>query len=165
MAATLLFHPSNTGESVILRASVVELGFDFLIDKAFVIFEVLLDVHLELDHVVENLFNLRVQFLAEGVGAQGQLFESGRVNVLVFCALVFLPWKKGEGVSVLDVGVHLPLLHQLDAFVEAGAHLGELLFHLLDLRVRRDFLSRCDLQWLVRYQRVSEEELCFCLPL
>ena len=46
---------------------------------------------------------------------------------------------------VLDVCVHLALFHQLDAFIEASAHLCELLFHLLDLGVGCNFLSRCDL--------------------
>ena len=35
----------------------------------------------ELDDVVEDLFDLRVQFFAQGVGAEGQLFESGKGEV------------------------------------------------------------------------------------
>ena len=34
-------------------------------------------MHLEFDDVVENLFNLGVEFLAQGVGTEGQLLESG----------------------------------------------------------------------------------------
>ena len=34
-------------------------------------------MHFELDDVVENPFDLGVQFFAQGVGAEGQLFESG----------------------------------------------------------------------------------------
>ena len=37
----------------------------------------------ELDDVVQNLFDLCVQFFAQGVGAKGQLFESkGAVSML-----------------------------------------------------------------------------------
>ena len=46
-------------------------------------------MHLEFDDVVEDLFDLRVEFFAQGVGAQGQLFESGKssqlVSVFDFC--------------------------------------------------------------------------------
>lgn len=56
---------------VIFGSALVELGFDLLVDKAFVILEILLYVNFEFDHVIENLLNLRVQFFAQRVGAQG----------------------------------------------------------------------------------------------
>ena len=71
-------HPSNAAESLVFCASLVQLGFDFLVDEGFVVFEVLLDVDFELDDVVEDLLDLGVQFFAQGVGAEGQLFESRR---------------------------------------------------------------------------------------
>ena len=38
---------------------------------------------LELDDIVQDLFDLCVQFFAQGVGAEGQLFESrGAVSML-----------------------------------------------------------------------------------
>ena len=45
-------HPSNAAESLVFCASLVQLGFDFLVDEGFVILEVLLDVDFELDDVV-----------------------------------------------------------------------------------------------------------------
>ena len=54
----------------------------------------------------------------------------------------------GEG-RILDVGVHFALFHELDAFVEAGAHFREFFFHFFDLGVRGDFLGRGHLDMLV----------------
>lgn len=65
-------------------ASAIEFIFDFLVDERFVVFEVLLDVHLELDDVVQDLFDLGVQFFAQDVGAEGQLFESRR-RISILC--------------------------------------------------------------------------------
>lgn len=64
-------------------------------------------MHFELDDVVQDLFDLGVQFLAQGVGAEGQLFESrSRVSILVNSN------QRGENRDrVLDVSVHLALLH------------------------------------------------------
>jgi hypothetical protein len=38
-------------------------------------------------------------------------------------------------VDLLDVGIHLTLLHQLDRFGETGSHLGQFFLHLLDLSI------------------------------
>lgn len=35
-------------------------------------------MHLEFDDIVQDLLDLCVQFLAQGVGTEGQLFESER---------------------------------------------------------------------------------------
>ena len=74
-----LLHPSNSSELLILCTSIVKFCFDFLIDEGFVVLEILLDVDFELDDIVQNLLNLCVEFLAQGVGTEGQLFESRRV--------------------------------------------------------------------------------------
>ena len=50
LAFTLLV--DTTSESLVFCTSFVKLGFDFLVDKGFVVFEILLDVDFELDDVV-----------------------------------------------------------------------------------------------------------------
>jgi hypothetical protein len=45
--------------------------------EPFIVFETLLDVHLELDDVVEHTLNLRVEFLAQAVGPKSQLLVPG----------------------------------------------------------------------------------------
>ena len=67
-------HPRDAAECLVFGATLVQLGFDFLVDEGLVVFEVLLDVDFELDDVVEDLLDLGVEFLAQGVGAKGQLF-------------------------------------------------------------------------------------------
>jgi len=97
-------------------------------------------MHLELDDIVQHPLDLGVEFLAECVGAEGQLFVSIRT-----VREDRLKVSDEEG-NLLDVCVHLTLLHQLHALGQASAHLRELLFHLLDLSVRSKLLSCCDLQ-------------------
>lgn len=109
---------------------VAQLLLHLLDDKALVVLQTLLDVHLELDDVVEHALDLGVELLSQGVGAEGQLLVSlPRPSVLFEADDLRVE-------NVLYVGVHFPLLHQLDALGQAGAHLGQLLFHLLDLGVR-----------------------------
>lgn len=103
----LLIHPSNINKPLIFCASIVKLSFDFLVDESFVVLEVLLDVDLEFDDIVQDLLNLRVQFLAQGVGTEGQLFESRRAVSMLSLVSV----TRVRGVCVLDVSVHLALLH------------------------------------------------------
>lgn len=50
VAFTSLLH--TTSETLVLCASLVKLGFDFLVDECFVVFEILLNVDFELDDVV-----------------------------------------------------------------------------------------------------------------
>ena len=64
---------------------------------------------------------------------------------IAHAVMFYLRWSWRKEGDVLDVGVHLTLLHELDALVEPGAHLCELLLHLLDLSVGSNFLCRCDL--------------------
>lgn len=97
-------------------------------------------MHLELDDIVQHPLDLGVEFLAECVGAEGQLFVSIRA-----VRVDRLKVSDKEG-NLLDVGVHFTLLHQLHAFSQASPHLRELLFHLLDLSVRGKLLCCCDLQ-------------------
>ena len=77
-----IHHSNIVGSLLVFCGSLVQLGFDFLVDEGFVVFEVLLDVHFELDDVVEDLFDLGVEFFAQGVGAEGQLFESRRAKLV-----------------------------------------------------------------------------------
>lgn len=42
----------TTSESLVFCTSLVKLGFDFLVDEGFVVFEILLDVDFELDDIV-----------------------------------------------------------------------------------------------------------------
>ena len=51
----------------------------------------------------------------------------------------------GRRGNELNIRVHFSLLHQLHALRQPRAHLGQLLFHLLDLRVRGELLRRGDL--------------------
>ena len=57
---------------------------------------------------------------------------------------------KREG-CILDVSVHLALLHELNAFIKTGAHLRELLLHLLNLCVGGNLLCRGDLNMLISF--------------
>ena len=40
-----------------------------------------------------------------------------------------------NGADLLDIGIHLTLLHQLDGLSETRSHLGQLFLHLLDLSI------------------------------
>lgn len=106
-------------------------AFPFLLDllghKALIVLERLLDVHLELDDVVQDALDLGVELLAQDISSRLQLF------IPVFESV--MPETRLEGEYLLDGGVHLPLLHQLDVLTQAGAHLRQLLLHLLNLRV------------------------------
>lgn len=68
-------NPSSTEPILIVEPTVVEFSFDLLIYKSFVIFQILLDVHFKFDNVVQNLFDLGVQFFSQGIGAESQLFK------------------------------------------------------------------------------------------
>lgn len=92
---------------------------------------------LELDDVVEDAFGFGVEFFTQGVGAERELFVS------VGCVREGLVRGRREGGTLLNVCVHLSLLHQLNAFRQSGPHLGQFFFHLFDLRVRCEFLGRC----------------------
>lgn len=101
---------------VIFGAALVELGLDLLVDKAFIILKVLLYVHFALNHIIEDLLDLRVQFLAQGVRTKSQLFES--VNEVSWLSkgqrYAMSGWGAGDA---LDVGIHLTLLHKLHALI------------------------------------------------
>ena len=91
-------------------------------------------MNFELDDVVEDLFDLGVEFFAQGVGAEGQLFESreggryksvcrnrpvkSRIEVAYLIAytvahavMFYLLWSWRKEGDLLDVGIHLTLLH------------------------------------------------------
>lgn len=61
---------------LIFSHTLVKLDFDLQVNKAFVVLKVLLYMHLEFDHVIKDLFDLGMQFLAQGVGAKSQLLKS-----------------------------------------------------------------------------------------
>lgn len=54
-------------ETVLVFLS-VQLPLHLLRDELFVVLETLLDVYLELDHVVQDSLDLGVQFLADSIG-------------------------------------------------------------------------------------------------
>lgn len=70
----LIVHPVYC-HWIIFGQALIELGLDFLINKAFIVLEALLDVHFEFDDVVEDLFDFRVEFFTKGIRAECQLFE------------------------------------------------------------------------------------------
>ena len=87
LQALLVYATTNADKSLVFCASFVKLGFDFLVNECFVVLEVLLNMNLEFDDVVQDLFDFCVQFLAQSVGAKRELFESRRA-VSVLCLLV-----------------------------------------------------------------------------
>jgi hypothetical protein len=63
---------------ILLVPSAFEIGdffADFLVYEYLVVFEFLLDVDLEMDHVVENSFNLCVQLFSDMGCSNGEFFE------------------------------------------------------------------------------------------
>jgi hypothetical protein len=57
--------------------------------------------------------------------------------------------KNRGGRGVLNIGIHLALLHELDRLAQLGAHLGQLLLHLFNLGVGGELLRRRDLLGLL----------------
>lgn len=71
-----LFHAGDRHTFLILESTFIQLSFDLLVDESFVVLQILLHVDFELDHIVQDLFNLGVEFFAQRVCTKSQLLES-----------------------------------------------------------------------------------------
>lgn len=114
-------------------------------DEALVVLHALLDVHLELDDIVEHACDLCVELLPQGISSDGELF----VPVYQVSKVVTTESPILRRCNLLNIDIHLPLLHQLHALRQVGSHLGELLLHLLNLGVRSHALCVGDLLGLL----------------
>ena len=62
--ADLLSWPIKS-HHIVFRTTLIELGFDFLIDESLIIFKTLLDMYFELNDIIQYLLDLSVQALHE----------------------------------------------------------------------------------------------------
>lgn len=111
-------------------------------DEALVVLHALLDVHLELDDIVEHARDFCVELLPQGISSDGELFVPV-YQVSKKAVTAESPILRRR--NLLNIDIHLPLLHHLHALRKVGSHLGELLLHLLDLGVRSHTLCVGDL--------------------
>lgn len=102
-----LSHIHGTG--IFLHLVAAQLLLQLVRHKVLVLAQVRLHVDLELDRVVQDPVDVRVELLAQRVRPDRELLEPASVLVASGTS-----WSLSLRGNVLDVGVHLLLLHVLD---------------------------------------------------